>query len=122
MTRKEITGKDRFLLNEYFHNADTCQNPKGHISKCSIDWAKEHIGKSGKLIIKGEEDLVAVPMIYYAKNALIIYGLRNKGSVIIEKNNDKGNNININKNIKANNYNLEIISEVMKNAIKVCYH
>jgi len=89
MSRKHVSKEDKFILDEYFSKADVCVNPVGCISSCAVMWSRAHVQVGGRLIINGEEDLVAVPLIYYAsKGTLILYGQRNEGTVVIEKHAD----------------------------------
>lgn len=63
------------------------KNPAGCITREA--WKEVKIGvlcsDRAKLIIDGEEDLLALPAIYFSPlNSLVIYGLRNRGSVIVK--------------------------------------
>ena len=71
------------------YNHISISNPPGSLTKELVDTihsiclrinSSDHI----QLIIKGEEDLAALPAILYApSNATIIYGMPNKGVVIV---------------------------------------
>jgi len=91
ISRVSVTGNDKFLLNEYFHNATSCKNKPGCLGECTLEWAKSHIQKGGCIIIDGEEDLVAIPLIYYMdERSILLYGQRNRGTVAILGNEKDG--------------------------------
>lgn len=90
-TRRGAISKTQKSILENLQNYDhiTVTNPPGSLTKelmdtiqsiCTKIDSSDHI----QLIIKGEEDLTALPAILYApSNATIIYGMPNKGVVIV---------------------------------------
>lgn len=62
-------------------------NPAGLISEGGWDKVKEGIAREdkAKLRVKGEEDLLGIPVMYSAPlESVMVYGLRGRGSVIVE--------------------------------------
>ena len=90
-TRRGAISKTQksILENLQNYNHISVSNPPGSLTKELVDTIHticlkinsfDHI----QLIIKGEEDLAALPAILYApSNATIIYGMPNKGVVIV---------------------------------------
>lgn len=63
------------------------RNPPGKITKKAFREVKKGIinPKRTKLMIEGEEDLLALPSVYFApEGSIVVYGLRDKGSVVIK--------------------------------------
>lgn len=85
MCRKHISNEEKLILLKEFKDAGICSNPAGTISECVITWVENHIDSGGRLIVKGEEDLVAVPLIcMLSKDHVLIYGQRGMGSVVVD--------------------------------------
>jgi uncharacterized protein (UPF0218 family) len=74
-------------------NPDICiKNPAGHLSDEAIEIIKNALNSQKKLMIyvEGEEDLLALPAIIFSPtNSFIIYGLMNRGMVIVINNKEK---------------------------------
>lgn len=67
------------------------RNPAGKITKEAWDKVKESVAreKKVKLRVNGEEDLLGIPAMHFApKGSVIVYGLREKGSVLVEVNDE----------------------------------
>jgi len=90
-TRRGAISKTQksILENLQNYNQINISNPPGSLTKELLDaihsiCLKINPSDNIQLIIKGEEDLTALPAILYApSNATIIYGMPNKGVVIV---------------------------------------
>ena len=64
----------------------TVKNPAGEITKNSIEAIKCAIrtGRRTRIVVEGEEDLLAIPCIIYSRRGWVIaYGQPNEGMVIV---------------------------------------
>lgn len=74
------------FLDAYMGEEHTLQNPAGHIVSKAWSVADTCIAAAGKckVVVKGEEDLTAIPFIVQSPNGtVVLYGLRDRGVVSI---------------------------------------
>lgn len=65
----------------------TCKNPAAEITEESISVIRQAFGMAlpVRIIVKGEEDLLVLPVAVYApNNSVILYGQPNEGLVIVQ--------------------------------------
>lgn len=66
-----------------------CKNPPAEITKESITVIKKALEKKEpvRIIVEGEEDLLVLPVVLYArKNSIVMYGQPDEGLVIVSVN------------------------------------
>lgn len=97
--RKKIKMQDNLITTNY-SIIKKCNNPAGTISKESALTIKNALNsfletkKKQAVIIKGEEDLTALPSILFAPlNSLVLYGQHNLGTVLVYINQEKKNEV-----------------------------
>lgn len=88
--REKISRKEQQMLeNLKGYQILHCENPAGVLTNEVIDMVQTVLSSINptdqiKMIVKGEEDLIALPCILHApSNATIIYGMPYKGVVIV---------------------------------------
>ncbi|MGI0068825.1 MAG: GTP-dependent dephospho-CoA kinase family protein [Nitrosopumilaceae archaeon] len=67
----------------------TCNNPPAEITDDSITIIKQafDMDKPVRIIVKGEEDLLVLPVVLFApENSIVMYGQPNEGLVIVKIN------------------------------------
>jgi GTP-dependent dephospho-CoA kinase len=67
----------------------SCNNPPAEITDDSITVTKQAFGMDTpvRIIVKGEEDLLVLPVVLYApENSIVMYGQPNEGLVIVKIN------------------------------------
>lgn len=65
----------------------TCENPAAEITEESVSMIRKAFGMTSpvRIIVKGEEDLLVLPVAVYApNNSVILYGQPNEGLVIVQ--------------------------------------
>jgi len=89
-----LTQESRYdFLRSYLHNEQVpefrCKNPAGSIGKDAYNLVARLIQKKikAKIIIDGEEDLLAIPMFaFLPKNSVLAYGQPKEGLVLVRIN------------------------------------
>lgn len=67
----------------------SCNNPPAEITDDSINIVKQAFGMDTpvRIIVKGEEDLLVLPVVLFApENSIVMYGQPNEGLVIVKIN------------------------------------
>lgn len=73
-----------------------CDNPAGEITQQSIETIKNALQSLPpvRIIVKGEEDLLVIPVCQYAQNnSIVMYGQPNEGLVVVTINENLKNKI-----------------------------
>lgn len=81
-SEKEITAERKF----------EAKNPAGSVTKEAWEAVKKasSVSTKSKVLIEGEEDLLGLPAVLFAtKDSVIVYGLRNRGAVLMEPDSNK---------------------------------
>ncbi|MEM3555582.1 MAG: DUF359 domain-containing protein [Candidatus Micrarchaeia archaeon] len=88
--RRDVIGKVREVLDEFDEKPTIVHNPPGVIMDELIETVKEMVERrSGKMLVKGEEDLAALVVMMYAPNgAVVVYGQPDEGAVLVEMNDE----------------------------------
>lgn len=84
--RMPVDRATKKILEEFNGKAETAINPAGFISDELVAHIQRAVARrEGKIFVKGEEDLAALPAIIYAPaGAAVLYGQPNEGIVLIE--------------------------------------
>ncbi|WP_337860894.1 DUF359 domain-containing protein [Ferroplasma sp.] len=91
-----VTKRDQKKF-EHISGSVSVLNPPGTISMELIDKIRDFIasGVTGRIEVKGEEDLAVIPIIFYAdKNTVIVYGIPDTGMAYIKINDEIKEKIN----------------------------
>jgi len=88
-----VDGQEKRVKREFPSSHETiitltCNNPAGEITKESIDVIKKALGSSSspiRILVRGEEDLLVLPVCIYApEGATVMYGQPNEGLVVVQ--------------------------------------
>lgn len=87
--RMPVSEKVKKVLNNFKGKKFVAKNPPGNITKDLWSSVKKSLKVKGKvkIVVKGEEDLTVLPFILESQvNTTILYGLRDRGMVIVKVN------------------------------------
>jgi hypothetical protein len=91
--RKDVIGEIRDALGKFNDGGIIVHNEAGVIMDELIESVRDVLGKgSGKILVKGEEDLAALVVMMYAPDgASVVYGQPDEGAVLVEENEEVRN-------------------------------
>lgn len=85
--REEVGGEVRELLEKEYPEPHRISNEPGTVSEALFLLAPSLIEAGGAVLVEGEEDLAALPFIYFLKKEFVVlYGQPGEGCVLVEYN------------------------------------